>query len=386
MEVYPKAELSANSGVLRYNQRHFIAQIYRIVAMTHVSDALRRLPAEWEPQDAVLLTWPHKNTDWNWILDDVVALYEAVATVIADFADVIIAAPADAIDSIRENLIAMEAPIDYIYFYPCESNDTWARDHGPISVQSGETFTLLDFKFNAWGGKFAYELDDKLTAQLHAQGAFPRAKLEAQDWVLEGGAIESDGKGTLMTTSACLLNANRNPNLTKDEIEARLKAAFGVRKINWVNHGYLEGDDTDSHIDTLARLCPNNVIVYTACDDETDAHYAALKRMEDELKTFTNADGEAYTLMPLPWPGPVLNDDDERLPATYANFLIVNEAVLVPIYGLPSDEDALEVIMQAFPGFEIMGIPCNSLIEQGGSLHCITMQLPEGVLEPAYEL
>lgn len=355
--------------------------------MSLLQDALsRRLPAEWEPQDAVLLSWPHKGTDWAWILDDVQALYEAVATVIADFADVIIAAPADEIDTIRSRLELMEAPLDYIYFYPIAANDTWARDFGPITVETDKGFTLLDFKFNAWGGKFSYELDNQITQNLFEQGAFPLAQYEAQDWVLEGGSIESDGRGTLMTTAACLLNANRNPNLSKDEIEEKLKAAFGVRKINWLHHGYLTGDDTDSHIDTLARLCPNNIIVYTACDDENDEHYAALKQMEDELKTFTDADGNGYTLMPLPWTGAVLNDDDKRLPATYANFLIVNEAVLVPIYGLPSDEDALEVVLQAFPGFEIMGIPCNTLIEQGGSLHCITMQIPEGVLEPVYDL
>jgi agmatine deiminase len=179
-----------------------------------------------------------------------------------------------------------------------------------------------------------------------------------------------------------LLNKNRNPTLTKVDIETRLQTAFGVRKINWLDYGYLAGDDTDGHVDTLARICPNNTIVYTACDDEQDEHYVELKKMEEQLKAFTNADGEPYRLLPLPWTGPVLGrDSDERLPSTYANFLIVNEAVLVPIYDLPMDEDALEVVSQAFPGFEILGIPCSALIEQGGSLHCITMQIPEGVLE-----
>ncbi len=200
--------------------------------------------------------------------------------------------------------------------------------------------------------------------------------------MLEGGSIEVDGQGTLLATSSCLLNKNRNPNLSKADIEARLKTAFGVEKINWLDHGYLAGDDTDGHIDTLARLCPNNTIVYTACDDEQDEHYVELKKMEAQLQTFTNAQGEPYRLLPLPWAGEVLGDEsDERLPSTYANFLIINEAVLVPIYGLPMDEDALEVVSQAFPGYEIFGIPCLSLIEQGGSLHCITMQIPEGVRE-----
>lgn len=342
----------------------------------------QRLPAEWEPQDAVMLTWPHKNTAWNWILEDVTELYEALATVIVDYADVIIAAPSAVIDDVRIRLEAMGAPMEYIHIYPCESDDTWARDHGPLTVETVDGFKLLDFQFNGWGGKFAYQKDNQITQQLRTQKAFPYANIEVQNWVLEGGSIESDGRGTLLTTSSCLLNSNRNPDLTKTDIEARLCAAFGVRKINWLDYGHLAGDDTDSHIDTLARLCPNNTIVYTACDDEQDEHYAELKKMEAQLKTFTNADDEPYRLLPLPWSGPVLGrDSDARLPATYANFLIVNEAVLVPIYDLPMDEDALEVISHAFPGFEILGIPCNVLIEQGGSLHCITMQIPEGVLE-----
>lgn len=342
----------------------------------------QRLPAEWEPQDAVMLTWPHKNSPWDWILDDVVELYEALATVICDYADVVIAVPADQLEEVRGRLEAMGAPLEYIHLYACASNDSWARDHGPLTVETPEGFKLLDFQFNGWGNKFPHDLDNQITRQLFAQDAFPFASIESQDWVLEGGSIEVDGQGTLLATSSCLLNQNRNPNLSKADVEARLSAAFGVQKINWLDHGYLAGDDTDGHIDTLARLCPNNTIVYTACDDEQDEHYIELKKMEAQLHSFTSAQGEPYRLLSLPWAGEVLGDEsDERLPSTYANFLIINEAVLVPIYGLPMDEDALEVISQAFPGYEIFGIPCLSLIEQGGSLHCITMQIPEGVRE-----
>ena len=342
----------------------------------------QRLTAEWEPQDAVMLTWPHKNSPWNWILDDVVELYEALATVICDYADVVIAVPEAQLDEVRSRLEAMGAPLEYIHLYPCASNDTWARDHGPLTVETPDGFKILDFQFNGWGGKFPHDLDDQISRQLFAQDAFPYATIESQTWVLEGGSIETDGEGTLLTTSSCLLNKNRNPDLSKADIEARLMAAFGVQKINWLDHGYLAGDDTDGHIDTLARLCPNNTIVYTACDDEQDEHYDELKKMEAQLQSFTNAKGEPYRLLPLPWAGEVLGDEsDERLPSTYANFLVINEAVLVPIYGLPMDEDALEVVAQAFPGYEIFGIPCLSLIEQGGSLHCITMQIPEGVRE-----
>lgn len=342
----------------------------------------QRLPAEWEPQDAVLLTWPHKDSPWDWILDDVIELYEALATVICDYADVIIAVPDAQLEEVRSRLEAMGAPLEYIHLYPCASNDSWARDHGPLAVETEEGFKLLDFQFNGWGDKFPHELDNQVSQKLFSQNAFPYAAIETQDWVLEGGSIEVDGQGTLMTTTSCLLNKNRNPGLSKADIEARLSCAFGIKKINWLDYGYLAGDDTDGHIDTLARLCPNNTIIYTACDDEQDEHYDELKKMEAQLKLFTNANGDPYRLLPLPWAGEVLGDEsDVRLPSTYTNFLIVNEAVLVPIYNLPMDEDALEVISQAFPGYEIFGIPCSSLIEQGGSLHCITMQLPERVLE-----
>lgn len=339
-----------------------------------------RLPAEWEPQDAIFLAWPHKSTGWKGRLDELEQLYEALVSVICDFADLVIAIPESEIEGVRKRLSAMDIPLEYVYFYPAISNDTWARDFGPITVQTEKGMKLLDFSFNGWGQKHAFDLDNCLTQSLFEQNAFPSAHYEAVDFVLEGGSIESDGNGTLLTTQSCLLNKNRNPNFSKEQIEQQLKNSFGVKKINWLQFGYLAGDDTDGHVDVLARLCPNNTIVYTACDDEQDEHYASLKQMENELKSMTNADNEAYRLLPLPWPGPKFGDSDQRLPASYANFLIVNEAVLVPIYDALSDEDALDVISQAFPGYEIFGIPCLSLIERGGSLHCITMQLPEGVL------
>ena len=342
-----------------------------------------RLPAEWEPQDAILLVWPHKNTGWGERLEELEQLYEALVSVICDYADVVIAISEPQIASVRSRLEAMEIPLDYVYFYPVDTNDTWVRDSGPITVETDTGMKLLDFKFNAWGSKYSFDLDDDISKKMFAQGAFPSASFESIEFVLEGGSIESDGKGTLLTTSSCLLNKNRNPLLTKDDIENKLKEFFGAQKINWLHSGYLAGDDTDGHIDVLARICPNNTIVYTACDDENDEHFSNLKKMEEELKELTNASGEAYRLLPLPWAGVHMSDADKRMPASYANFLIVNEAVLVPIYDALGDEDALEVVSQAFPGYEIFGIPCVSLIERGGSLHCISMQLPEGVLPQA---
>jgi agmatine deiminase len=340
----------------------------------------QRLPAEWEPQDAIFLTWPHDSTGWKGQLDELEQLYEALVSVICDFADLVIAIPEAEIDRVRDRLSAMDVPLEYVYFYPVQSNDTWTRDFGPISVQTERGMKILDFSFNGWGNKYPVDLDNSITKKLFDQGAFPSAQYEAIDFILEGGSIESDGNGTLLTTTSCLLNKNRNAHFSKEQIEQQLKNFLGAKKINWISSGYLAGDDTDGHIDVLARFCPQNTIVYTACDDEQDEHYAALKQMEAELTQMTNADGQPYRLLALPWPGAKFNDNDQRMPATYANFLIVNEAVLVPIYDALSDEDALDVISQAFPGYEIFGIPCLSLIERGGSLHCITMQLPEGVL------
>lgn len=344
----------------------------------------QRLPAEWEPQDAVLITWPHKNTDWEWMLGDVTQLYEALVSVICDYADVVIALPAAAIDSARARLEAMSVPLEYVYFYAVDTRDLWVRDFGPVAVQAEQGIKLIDFAFNGCGERYSSELASQVTKKLQLQNAFPAAEVEPLDFVLEGGAIETDGQGTLLATKSCLLNKNRNADMSASDIENRVKDIFGIRKINYLEHGFLLGDETDGHIDTLARICPNNTIVYTACDDENDEHYAELKKMEAELRSLSNASGQAYRLLPLPWPGAKFSDDDRRLPVSYASFAVINECVLVPIYDALSDEDALDIVSQAFPGLEIMGIPCTTLMEQGGSLHRILVPLPEGVLFAAF--
>jgi agmatine deiminase len=213
---------------------------------------------------------------------------------------------------------------------------------------------------------------------MHAANLFGCTPLRSQHLVLEGGSIESDGRGTILTTSACLLSPNRNPGLTKAQIERQMLALFGARRMLWLDHGHMEGDDTDAHVDTLARLAPGDTIVYVACDDRTDAHYADLKAMEDELKALRTAAGKPYRLLPLPWPAAKFDEDGNRLPATYANFLVLNGAVLAPTYRDKADAVALKVIGKAFPGHDIIGIDCTPLIGQHGSLHCVTMQIPKG--------
>ncbi|MBW2186492.1 MAG: agmatine deiminase family protein, partial [Deltaproteobacteria bacterium] len=239
---------------------------------------------------------------------------------------------------------------------------------------------LYDFGFNGWGLKFTSDKDNQMNHHLAQQHAFS-APMISQPLVLEGGSIESDGEGTLLTTSECLLNRNRNPSLSKSQLEHFFSTQMGIQNVLWLDHGYLAGDDTDSHIDTLARLCPNNTIVYTACDDRTDEHFVTLKAMEQQLTEFRTIDGSPYQLLPLPWPQAQFDHNGERLPATYANFLIINSAVLVPIYDDPADKSALEVIQSAFPAHEIIGINCSAVIIQHGSLHCLTMQLPQGTLQ-----
>lgn len=332
-----------------------------------------RFPAEWEKQDAVILTWPHEATDWAYILDEVVECYVNLAHAIVEDEDLVIVT--GDIEQTRQQLGEMD--YSRVHFYEMANNDTWARDFGPIGVTRNGNPVLLDFTFNAWGMKFAADCDNLISAGLSEQGAFI-APLECnRDMVLEGGSVESDGNGTVMTTSMCLLQENRNPWMTREQIENELKKRLGAEKILWIENGYLTGDDTDGHVDTIARFTPGNTIVYMGCDDENDEQYESLKAMEDELKAATNAQGEPYRLLRLPSPAPICENDIPafRLPATYANFLIMNHQVLVPVYNQPSDEVALEVIREAFPGYKVVGIDCNALIKQHGSLHCVTMQL-----------
>lgn len=341
-----------------------------------------RLPAEWEPVDAVQLTWPHAGTDWQPRLAEVLCLYEELVVTLARVCHLLIAAPGDEVDSIRGRFAGRGIPLERLHVYPAESDDTWARDHGPITVETEEGPCLLDYRFNGWGNKFAAGRDNWITATLFGQGAYPGARLLQRDLVLEGGAIESDGQGTLLTTTKCLLNPNRNPALSREEIEAHLARDLGVSRVLWLEHGALEGDDTDSHVDTLARLCPDGVIAYQACDDGDDLHYDEMQAMAAELSAFTDATGAPYKLVPLPWPSARYDEAGERLPATYANFLIVNGHVLVPTYRDPRDGEALGQVAAAFPRYTIVGLDCLPLIRQHGSLHCITMQLPRGVLCP----
>lgn len=333
------------------------------------------LPAEWAPQSAVQLTWPRPEGDFARHFDAVEHTFVALATAITRFQDLLIACGPD-VAGLRARLIAAGAEAQRLHLYPVPANDVWARDHGPITIFRDGQPRHLDFIFNGWGGKFDASLDNQVTQQLAAQHAW-RAPVESLPFVLEGGGIESDGLGTLLTTERCLLANTRNPQFDKAQIEAKLKGWFGLTRVLWLRHGDLIGDDTDGHIDTIARFCDATTIAYQACDDHTDPHYDDLKAMEAELQGLRTAEGHPYTLVPLPLPAAILDEEGKRLPAGYPNFLILNGAVLVPTYGdTANDAVALERLRPCFPQREVIGVDCRALIQQYGSLHCVTMQIP----------
>ncbi len=342
----------------------------------------RTLVAEWYPQSGVQLTWPHAGTDWAEMLGEVTECYVRLAFEIASREPLLIVAPEpEAVRALLEERLPQRAT-ENIRYFACPTNDTWARDHAFLTVVGNGGAELLDFRFNGWGGKFEAALDNAINRRLFDAGAVKGEYVDCLGFELEGGSVESDGCGTMLTTSQCLLNPNRNPQYSKAQIEEKLLALFGLDRILWLDHGYLAGDDTDSHIDTLARICPNNTIVYVACDRTDDEHYEELKKMEEELHAFRTADGEPFRLVAVPMPEAVYDEDGERLPATYANYLVMNTAVLYPTYAQPDNDEAARLALQrAFLGYDIVGVDCRALIRQHGSLHCATMQYPRGVLK-----
>ncbi len=344
-----------------------------------------RLPAEWERQSGVQLTWPDESTPW-YELPEVQRCYAHIAEAILRRESLLLvtadmeACRARLAEIIRTD--GLDLDVERIRFQEVPINDTWARDHGGIAVwgDKGEKY-LYDFVFNGWGLKFASNLDNLITRSIFFRNAFSPDVMcvDMRPFVLEGGSIDCDGAGSLMATSECLLSDNRNEYLEQEEIEAELKQAFGLKRVLWLDHGEIAGDDTDSHVDILARFAPDDTILYTACDDPSDENYAPLKEMEEDLKAFRTLDGKPYRLLPLPLPEPMYLDD-YRLPASYANFLVINGAVLVPGAGSALDQVAAAQIAKAFPGRDVEVIDCRPLLSGHGGLHCVTMNFPEGYM------
>jgi len=333
---------------------------------------------EWYPQSGVMLTWPHSSSDWIDLLDEVESCFVLIAKEILKVEKLLVVCPDPA--SVASKLQGFST--EKLILVQLDSNDTWARDHGPVTVLKNGKPVLYDFQFNGWGLKFPACLDNQLTSQLFQMNLFSKdvAYNNLLNFVLEGGSFETDGMGTLLTTEECLLSLNRNQKMTKNEIESYLLEVFGIQRILWLSSGYLAGDDTDSHVDTLARFCDEKTIAYVKCTDPSDEHFIQLRQMEEEIKSFRRPDGSSYQLVELPMADYVEDDQGERLPATYANFLIINNKVLIPYYLTPKDELARDIIRRAFPEREVVGIDCSTLIRQHGSLHCVTMQFPKGTL------
>lgn len=338
---------------------------------------------EWEPQDLVLITWPHEETDWADILDEVDACYQAMARAILRFEDLLILTQEP--ERIRA-MFAGETFAHHLRIMEMPSNDTWCRDYGPLAFRirtdEGEIKAIADFTFNGWGMKFAAGKDNLVSRSLYLSRVFGYdvQLMNRLMLTLEGGGVESDGQGTILSTYGCIYEPNRNAGFDEQELAEVLAETLGAKRLIMLRNGELEGDDTDGHIDTLARFLSVDTIAYVKCLDPRDEHYHALERMEQELRELRTLDGKPYRLIPLPLPKPIYEDDGHRLPATYANFLFVNGGLLVPTYDQEYDAEVLSALSEALPDREVVGVDCRTLIRQHGSLHCATMQIPQGFI------
>jgi agmatine/peptidylarginine deiminase len=338
-----------------------------------------RLPAEWEPQAAILLAWPHPGTDWAGQLPQVEDTYLALLAAITRFEPALVIVADAALESrVRGLLTAAAISGSRVRFVHADYEDTWLRDSGPITLVAADQFRLNDFRFTGWGGKFSASRDDRLVGALFARALFRHSEHHAIEFALEGGAIDSDGAGSVLTTYRCL--RQRHPTLDRPALQQALAGFLAAARVLILESGELQGDDTDAHIDTLARFAARDAIVFQACTDQRDCHFAPLQAMQAELAALRTQAGAPYRLHALPWPQPIHAADGRRLAASYANFLIVNGAVLLPTYADPADVLAAQVLASAFPDRQIEPVPARALIEQNGSLHCLTMQLPLGVL------
>ena len=343
----------------------------------HASKAI--LHAEWEQQSAILLSWPHPDSDWQDNIDEINATYINLCKTIGAYQNLIIVCR----DKTHRLFISEQLNKNNIQakrynIYCIEYNDTWCRDYGPLFTRHNNEYEIINFSFDGWGKKYPAQKDNQLTNQLHKQHAFGSIQLNNHDFILEGGSIDTNGQGTILTTVRCLLK--RHPKKNKQEIETILKNTLGVNTVHWLEHGQIYGDDTDGHVDMLARFINPATIAYSACNDSNHPDYESLNKMEQELALLKQLDGSPYQLVPIELPN-LKTNNEKPLPASYINFLIINNAVLVPTYDDPHDALALASFKQYFPKRDIIGINSNALIKQFGSLHCATMHIPAGVVQ-----
>ncbi len=342
---------------------------------------MRTFLPEWAPQEAILMALPNSNTDWDYIIDEAQQQYKTIIEALTK-ENVHVALLCDDVDKAAALLEGCSS--EMITLIRTDYNDTWTRDYGPLCVIKDERLRALDFGFNGWGLKFASDKDNLVNLHLDEKSVYNKLTYRNERaFILEGGSVETDGEGTILTTSRCLCSPNRNGGLTKSEVSEKLRDRLGADHILFLDYGALEGDDTDSHIDTLARLAPGNIILFTGCRDMDDPQFEELLKMRAQLTLFRNSEGEPYNLIELPLPSPIYDENGQRLPATYANYLITDSVIFMPTYKQPvNDNLAMQTIRIAFPDHKVVGVDCTTLIKQHGSLHCATMQLPKGILNP----
>lgn len=337
---------------------------------------------EWTPQDSILMALPSSKTDWDYILEEALDQYHRI---IKTFTHENVKVVLLCHNSNDAQELLSDCNQSNIIYVECEYNDTWTRDYGPLAVIRHDRLRALDFGFNGWGLKFASNKDNLVNLQLKDKYVIlPATYRNQRDFVLEGGSVETDGEGTLLTTTRCICSPNRNGGLSKQEAEMQLQRRLGVSHVLFLDYGALEGDDTDSHIDTLARIAPENLILFTGCRNMNDSHFEEFLKMRAQLTMFRNAQGEPFNLLELPMPDPIYDENGERLPATYANYLVTDKVVFMPTYKQPlNDSLAMQTIKIAYPDHKIIGIDCTTLIKQHGSLHCATMQIPNNLFNLA---
>lgn len=337
----------------------------------------KRMMAEWEECKSVLLALPAPHTDWNYILEEAREQYRRLIGAITE-AGIHCTVLTPSLEYGEETLQGCR--LELVSFVVMDYNDTWTRDYGPISVERFDRRRALDFGFNGWGLKFASDKDNLVNLRLKEKFVInPEAYRNERDFEMEGGSIESDGKGTILTTSRCLQSPNRNGGKRKEELNRILADRLGADHVLWLDYGALAGDDTDSHIDTLCRIAPENIIFFTGCRNVEDSHFEDLLKMRAQLTLFRNQEGEPYNLVELPLPDAIYDENGERLPATYANYLVTPTHIFMPTYNQPAnDKMACEIVKVAFPEHEVVPVECLTLIKQHGSLHCATMQMTEG--------
>ena len=315
--------------------------------------------AEWSEQEYLLLALPHEKTDWKPYLDEILETYKNLIELVSSFQKVLLIAP-------NEKDFKPFSHFKNVDFFQCPTNDTWIRDFGAIEVYENGKIKALDFTFNAWGNKFESSLDNAVNSKLFKDKL--KQNLQKIDLVLEGGSIDFNGKGTMLTSAYCLLNSNRNPHLNKTELEKKLKNIFGLNEILWLENGFIKGDDTDHHIDTLARFIDEETIAFCVCDDKEDEHFKPLALMKEELEK------THFKLVELPLPK-ALFYKNQRLGASYANFVFINQALIVPFYGDKNDEIVKNRLQNALPNREVIGIDARVFLRQNGSIHCSCQNL-----------